>query len=488
VEALTTSPVASPALHHLTLGVLSGVDTWASDPALIAVRTLVGSAADHELAQLPQSIGAVLPLLVGAPERLAIALDAILRLDFYEAADGMSSLVWHGEPSTVLAGAVLAARPDADTNFADLVRAHRQDLSETWKQDLFLTRLEPAHHPTTDSAAADRKVRWPAEDPMSSRFAFAAVQAPLEGFSWRDHLRTVLELVTAGVVVRRLPPKGPSSYGSWLPKWIPVIGPTGRSTLRIRPTPTDRDLRGLVQRVAHLTPNAPQPRTFRSHLEHLAVPEVTSIEAFDDGAMPRPEVAYLAGLRSTQFDGFRKYEHLSPASYRGFSYWTFAQVVGLRASRYLFARSGRKRGLGEIANQLVRLVRENRQVPVAITTTGEVLIKDNGSLYNIETSQLVQEDIISFVDDIYEPFVLPSGQVPRLLRPNEYTTVHPGIIGGLPCVRDTRVSVSVVSNALKASRATNAADPTDFVARRFAILPEAVTDAEHIANDMLAAI
>ncbi len=46
MEALTGSPVASPALYQQVLSVLGAIDTWASDPGRAALTRLVEQADD----------------------------------------------------------------------------------------------------------------------------------------------------------------------------------------------------------------------------------------------------------------------------------------------------------------------------------------------------------------------------------------------------------------------------------------------------------
>lgn len=481
MEVVTSAPVASPSLYQLTLSVLGTVDTWASDPAQLALSQLVEEAPDDEVALVPHSVGAILPLLVGQPDRLRVAFDAIIRFDLYEAAPGLSVLVWQNHPEAILAGAALARHPGAPESFHDLVGAHLSDLNDHWQQDLYLTRLRSDHEPDTDAARIDRQVRWLPQEASDSRFATVVVEPMSEHFPARSHLRLLIDFVTAGVVVRRLPTA--EETDGRVPRWVPVVGPRSRlPALRVAGYPNASTRRRIVRLVRSFAPNAWRSTAPLAPQLPSPLSEVDDIDVFDDGSLPRREVAYLSGVRPHQLGSLKGYPSLIPLSFRGSNYWTFSQLVGLRTARYLFQLSGRNRNLLKVAADLVTLAREARQVPVAITKVGEVLVKDGDNLHNLETGQLVYEDVISMVDDVYEPFTLDGEQVPRLLRPSPHVSVHPGVVRGLPCVGETRVTVAAVASALSVARSARRSDPASFAAETFEISIEQVHDAERVSN------
>lgn len=484
MEALTGQPVASPALHHLTLRVLSSVDTWTTDPGRVAFQRLVEEADDDDVSLLPDSIGAVLPLLEGMPERLRAAMDLIVKFDLFEAARGLSILIWRGHPAATLAGACLYSNPGVSEEFRDLISAHAHDLVESWERDLYLTRLNADHVPESDAARVDRRVRWLPNMPGDALFAAAGVPAGDADLDARTHFRIILDLVAAGVVVRRWPIHTPVER-QWLPKWVPVVNRSKAMVLRPDAAPHERQR--LVRNVF-----APVPRAWRERHPLVSEPppppgDLTDIEVFDDGAIPRREVAYLAGMRPAQFASLRRFESLQPFHFRGTAYWRFSQVVGLRAAQYLFSLSDRKRGMGFVADRLVQVASNNSRVPAGVTTDGRVLVFEGGVLYDVESGQLADEGVITFTDQVYRPFPLEDRLVPGLLRPSRLTSVHPGIVRGLPCVEGTRVTVGAVAHALSAARSSNRDDPTEFAAASFGLDPEQVRDAEGVANAIAAA-
>lgn len=483
MEALTDQPVAYPGLHQRVLGVLGAVNTWASDPARDALTALVEACDEDEVAALPRSIGVVLPLFLGDPERLKVALDAILRFDLFEAVDGLAVLVWQGHDVATLAASALAAHPGISSSVRDLVASHGADLESASDVDLFRTRLSFSYTPTTAPARLDREVRWPSADPASSRLAVAAVQPASRVFSARDQLRLVIDLVASGAAVRRLPSAGLRKADAWLPEWVPVIGPNASlAKLRVASPLTISRRRQVVDQVFAAQPGKWRQRQAFAPFERLQPLEVDTVAAFDEGALPRREVAYLSGLKAGQFGGLREYQSLVPRQFRGLNYWRFGQLVALRAANYLFHLSGRRRGLYQVADTLARVAQERQEFPVGITTKGSVLINDSGDVYDVETGQVVDEGIIHLVDQVYEPFVLQSGQVPRLLRPAEHVVVNPSIVRGLPCVSETRITVGAVASVVAAAQRSGRPDAYLAAEETFGLNAGQVQDALRVSN------
>lgn len=481
MEAVTGQRVASPGLHHLTLGVFTTIDTWSSDPAIDAVTQLLEAAGDQG-EMIPHSIGAVLPLLVGEGERLRVALEAIQRLDLYEAAAGLDSLVWRGLPDAVLAAASLAPHPGVSAEFRDLVHAHGSDMAEPWQRDLFWTRLDPEHRPERDSAWADREVHWFDTAPSDAPHPIAGLAPPSGGLKARDQLRLAADLVSRGVVVRRLPAEAVSQpHPAWLASWAPVVGP--RPGDRIH-TPARLDSLARQRIVDAVLANFPRQRRRRSTTQRRGLstlPEISDIEIFDDGAIPRPETAFLSGMRRGGLDRWKQEEALRPLDFRGIYHWRFSQVVAFRVASYLNAQGGRRRGLIRTAARLVEVVRNEREVPVGITSDGRVMVKRHGDLEDIETGVRASEHVISIADDVYQPFTIGGVEVPRLMHPSEHISVHPAVVAGLPCVAGTRISANAVRAALETARRGGVTNPIEYVRDLYPELrPEQVTDAERI--------
>ncbi|MCA1703012.1 MAG: hypothetical protein LC808_06955 [Actinobacteria bacterium] len=487
MEAVTGGRVASPGLHHLTLGVFTTIDTWASDPAIDAVTQIL-EAAGEQAELIPHSIGTVLPLLVGEPERLLVALDAIQRLDLHEAATGLDSLVWRGIPDAVLAAASLAPHPGVSPEFRELVQAHGSDMVEPWQRDLFLTRLDPEHQPERDSVRADREVRWFDTPPSDARHPIVGLAPVSEGFPARDQLWLAADLVARGIVVRRLPVQALSDAPpGWLPSWAPTVGP--RPSDRVR-TPARIDSLARHRILDTVLANVPARIRSRSALErrHARVlPDITDIEVFDDGAIPRPETAFLSGMRRRGLDLWKKEEALRPLEFHGLYYWRFSQVVAFRVASYLYARAGRRRGLASTAAQLVDVVRREREVPVGITSDGRVMVSRGGDLEDIETGVRASEHVISMTDDVYQPFTIEGLEVPKLTHPSEHISVHPAVVAGLPCVAGTRISANIVRAALDIARRGGVLEPIEYVQDLYPELrSEQIIDAERMVSKVRA--
>ncbi len=431
---------------------------------------------------IPHSIGAVLPLLVGEGERLRVALDAIQRLDLYEAAAGLDALVWRGLPDAVLAATALAPHPGVSAEFRDLVHAHGSDVAEPWQRDLFLTRLDPGHLPERDSARFDREVRWFDTAPSDTPHPVAGLALPSEGLNARDQLWLAAALVSRGVVVRRIPAQAVSEpHPAWLPSWAPVVGP--RPGDRIR-TPAHLDSLAHQRTLDAVLANFPR-RAARRPTERRpalsALPEIDDIEVFDDGAIPRPETAYLSGMPRGGLDRWKQEEALRPLEFQGIYHWRFSQLVAFRVASYLHAQAGRRRGLAATAARLVEVVRREREVPVGITSDGRVMVERGGDLEDIETGVRASGHVISIADEVYQPFTIGGLEVPRLMHPSEHISVHPAVVAGLPCVAGTRISANAVRAALETARRGDMTNPIEYVRQLYPELQaEQVTDAERI--------
>lgn len=485
MEALTSHRTTPPpGLNNLVLNALATVDTWASDPGLEALAASLDAAGDDASA-IPTSVGQVLPLLAGDRERLLLALELVLRLDLFEAANGLDVLVWRGDTDAVLAAAALASHPGVTAEFRDLVIAHGADLTLGWQRDLFLTRTKPDHEPEGDSARVDRTVRWFPRNISDTSHPVAALAPPSDDFAPEEQLRLAVDLAAAGTVVRRVPSGREVGIDErWLPRWASTIGPAGQ----IRP-PVRMDRLARQRLVATAMSRFTQRPQLRAGAapRHTAFPDMNSIDVFDDGAFPRQETAFLSGLNRRQVDRSDDFPELEPILFRGQYYWKFSQLVGYRAASYLFRTSGRRRGLRGIANRLVRLARSERSVPVGITETGEVVISDKGTLINVETGQTAPESIISLVDRVYAPFPLESGTAPALMNPSLHTSVHPTVVRGAPCVTGTRVTAMTIHHALRNARLTQEGNAARSVVDMFPELSlEAVWDADRLVNDIRA--
>lgn len=343
MEAVTGMRAAPPGLHHLTLGVFTTIDTWASDPSVDAIRQLL-DAAGEQADMIPHSIGAVLPLLVGSQERLRVALEAVQRLDLYEAATGLDSLVWRGVPDAVLAAASMAAHPGVSAGFRELVVAHGADMAEPWQRDLLLTRLNPQHRPERDSARTDRLVRWFDTGPHDVAHPIAALAPPSEGFVAADQLRLAADLVSRGVVVRRLPVDSLSvASPAWLPPWVAIIGPRPSDRIRAPARLTTLARQRIIDAVLRSFPAQLRPGPSRARRGSPSPPDISDIEVFDEGAIPRVETAFLSGMRRGGLDGWKKEEALRPLEFQGIYHWRFSQVVAFRVASYLGQHAGRRR-------------------------------------------------------------------------------------------------------------------------------------------------
>jgi hypothetical protein len=455
-------------------------DTWSSDPALDAFEGVLGVLSDDEAAAAPSSIGQILPLLVADRDRLRLGLELVVRLDLVEALAGLQPLLMAGDQDALLAAASQVNSPQVPPMLRDVLLVQGSDL-DGWARDIFLGRVDPTFAPETDVGRADKAARWPTGH-LTSGSALVGVEMPSDNFSPKAHLAVVVALARAGCLVRRVPTQGVAALG--LPSWVPVIGPSAAAApFRVTAALDTLRRRRLLAAIAKLYPVAQLRLDFhREGLERRSVPLLDDIEVFDAGAIPRREVQFLSASGPSRLARAKDFPALAPREFRGLNYWTFSQLVGLRVAAYLFRQSGRPRGLMQVANDLVDVVRSEKQVPVAVTSTGAVVVERHGSLHELESGQVVMGEVVA-IDEIYQPFPLGGGAAPALLQPSGRTAVHPSIARGLPCVAGTRIPVGVIGKALSS---TPGPDGPARVANLFELDEASVEDARTVSSRILA--
>jgi uncharacterized protein (DUF433 family) len=474
--AAVASGGVSPALCLTVLRSITAVDPWMADATNRVLSDILSVGAQMELPLVPAALGAVLPLLVADPDRLRLALDLVVDLDLHEAADGLAGMVWAGQPDAILAAAALAPSTDRP-DFTDLIKVSTADLPHEWQRDLARTRLDPLYEPTSEPARVDRRARWlPPEQDQS--LPAICVTEPLTVLGWRGHLLLLAEFARLGVLIRR---PLDDARRRLLPTWVKSIGEMALDDFRIEYGDMEKpQARRIAIRHASALIGVRPRADVQAERDLVGVEaDLGTMEVFDQGALPRPETAYLTGLRKRRLSDVRNYESLQPHLVRSTYYWTFSQVVGLRAAHLLFAKSDRVRGMLDVADRLVRLARKHQAVPVATTATGEILVNGADGLYNVESGQYVSEEVVS-IDAIYQPFDILGVSVPALLRPSRQTKVNPDIVGGLPHIDGTRVPASTIGNALTAARKSNVKDPTTSVAEMFGLREDQVKDADSL--------
>lgn len=485
MEAVAANRLARPGLHQVTLSVYATVDPLASNPAVEAFSQLLNIISPEDAALAPESLGEIVPLLVGDPSRFQIALDTIVRLDLYEALTGLHRLLLAGNEKALLAAAAVAGDPATDSLIKDLIQTSASGLT-AGARDLLLTRLDQSYEPASEIGRFERLVRWPQIDVFRAPVPAVIVEPPSESFNPAAHLRTVVEMARLGCTVYR-PSRLPVDSRF---KHVPVIGPHATDeSFRVTERFTAYQSKRIVQALNARFPGATVERFSAASETSTSEQDLDTFDVFTGGALPTVEVLYLSGLRHGELLNVRHHASLKPRKYRGFNYWTFDQVVGLRVATYLFHLSGRRRkGFFDVAAKLVDLVHEHREVPVAVAVTskGEVLKLEHGEPFDIESGQTASHDIVSMVDDVYQPFSFSGATVPSLRRPSRYTSVHPSIVRGVPCVSNSRIPVTAIERASRSIRSPLAGS-TLMVAERFGIAVEQATDAMKVANDMAAA-
>lgn len=479
MAALANRSDPTPGVIQATLHAFATVDTWTADPAVEAVEYLVEAVSDDYLGMVPAAVGEVVPLLRSDPERMRVALDAIIRLDLHEALDGLYPLLLRQDRSAVLTAAAVSTGSGESSPIYDLLVTTASLLSEA-DRDLFETRVRPTYEPATEPARWERQVRWNLGNPADQATAAAVIRPIGPHFPPSAHLRVVLDLAKAGVtVVRR------SLDRASVHRAVPVIGPDstdGSFQVSRMPTPLARNrLLGAVQarypraslRVARQDSASKEP----------SVPSLDDFQVFQDGALGAREVVYLTGTSYGQLLRTKDQPALMPRSLLSQYYWSFNQVVGLRTAKYLFAQRGRTRGLPEVAAKIVETVNEREAVPIGITSDRRVVFDDNGRLTDIESGEVSLDGIIEFADKIFRPFTVSKGIVPNLLQPSGHTAVHPAIAQGTPCVASTRIPVEVLDRAVRAARASRSGDASAYqvVGDLFDLEAAQVEDASHLA-------
>lgn len=164
---------------------------------------------------------------------------------------------------------------------------------------------------------------------------------------------------------------------------------------------------------------------------------------FPRGRYEAKRAAHLSGIpKSTIYDWARE-RVLVPDFYGATPMrWSYRDLVYLR----LLARL-RQHGMPrEPAAERVRLVRaiaaDEALDEVRLTRHGLLL---PGETHDRLTGEAVFADLVELTDrfDLLEPIAgVSTGRLwgPNLVRPTDHTFISPGVLGGEPCIEDTRVT------------------------------------------------
>ncbi len=313
MEAVEAKRLATPGLHQVTLSVYATVDPWASNPAIDAFSQLLDIINPQDAALLPESLGEIVPLLVGDPSRFQIALDSIVRLDLHEALAGLHRLLLSGNEKALLAAAAVVGDTVTDSLIRDLIQTSASDLP-AGARDLLLTRIDQSYQPESEIARFERRVRWPHIDFFHAPVPAVIVEPPSESFSAAVHLRTAVEMARLGCTVYR-PSRLPVDSRF---EHVPVIGPhTLDESMRVTDKFTAVQSRRIAERLKARFPAATIERL--SALPDISAPEESlgAFGVFTGGALPTAEVLYLSGLRYSRLLNVRHHYSLKPRKFSG---------------------------------------------------------------------------------------------------------------------------------------------------------------------------
>ncbi|MCY4493335.1 MAG: hypothetical protein OXB92_05715, partial [Acidimicrobiaceae bacterium] len=208
-------------------------------------------------------------------------------------------------------------------------------------------------------------------------------------------LRLAVRLDEAGSSVRRLVPT--AEIVPWFgPHTVLVCGHPARSRVlsryprfseyRIIVENFPTDDRGVVQLLTKI--NNLLPGTHRLSL-HSASSDVQTVvwdpNVFAAGAYVTKDAAFLAGTTSRSLNYLRKRGLLTPRTSAG-CYWTFRDVVAVRAWTYLKSTSPR-RVSSRVVTSLTHFAGDSTAAQLGVTSNGNVLVDQGNGWVDVESGE-----------------------------------------------------------------------------------------------------
>lgn len=473
--------------------VLATARTWEGSPVVDAFAALLAAVPSEQRPGLPAAVGEALFTLRLDAERLRLGLDLVLEFDLFEASDGIARLLRERhEPDLTLRAARLATHPGASQQLremVDLVADSAFAERPSMQRRIAIVR-NSAEEPENDAERLAKITAWPGFASYAHGDPPLLVISPGAG-SRSNQLDFALEARRAGARIRRLPtvPVAAPSPGWVSTTSILIEDATDQAPRKwadALPRMVSFDTRGtlgpasreeLLRRINRKLPLRSHLRTEIARLPLEAGSPFEEIDAFLSGAFRTNEVAYLGGLsKSTVRRLVKDNSELAPMEFGGSYYWSFPALVGMRVWNYVRIATSRKRLPSDLAGQFVALAQNERTVPLAVTTSGQILTEIEEGTFAGEDGQTTHE-LFMVAGVIRERFELGGrASAPDLLMPSDHTRVRPDIYGGSPALEGTRITVEAVEAV--AARAREAGrrggEVFDFVRERYPEVQSAV--------------
>ncbi|HXC75998.1 MAG TPA: DUF433 domain-containing protein [Candidatus Acidoferrum sp.] len=410
---------------------------------------------------MPIALGEILPLLARSPDRLRILLDVLTTFDVFESMPALLRYIASsGDLDAVICAANLA--PNPGVNPADSTRL--QQLIDSMRlsnhdRNVLAIRLDPSAEPTTQRLALLRAQLWPGtrsgEGTVDSGLApIVAVDEINDSADFRWQL--IGDLISAGAVVRRLPAtwlKEPQR--AWLGGSVVVLSWSGEAAMaRLAPFSSDMTVAQFLpadvptnkysrERLLRQIDNALRGPRLRIAPDSRDVPDMMERDSYRLGSFDAREMVYLAGSRSSTLQRLRL--DLEPKELNSGLYWSFNQLVALRTWEFWRRETGRFRLPTDVLRGLVAFQGAETPTQVAVTGDGRVLVASGQGFVDWKTGQVVSEDFVR-LDRVFQPQTFGGRRpTPALPTPSAFTRVHPGVVGGTPCVDGYRVPARAIA-------------------------------------------
>jgi len=422
------------------------------DGAEAALRGIVGVLSPAEAEQLPSAIGRVLHLLHGDIERLRFVAEILVRFDFFEASEALTSLaLGTRDPDLVLAAAAICGNPAASQ------RAREQLSAATADDRTARMRFDGTVAPNS----ADDKLLywqcWPGSRPSDREPPLAPVVVLDLGLQTDAALRLACRLIDVGASVRRLAPapEPPNWFG---PQTVVVC--LAATRLRIRESFPDFALDRLIvdtdissdagQARLLRRINAALPASRRLHLDALQTEFITTVwdpEVYRLGVYETRESAFLTGASTNQLSRLARADLLVPARREPITIWSFNHLVAIRAWRYFAEITGRRISTN-VLRSLANFAGHETAVDIGVTADASVLVDNGDGWYNItrnhpvlpfDTTEMIK------MDDAFQPFEIGGHRVPDLLEASENTRLHPAFLNGSPHLANHRITARALA-------------------------------------------
>ena len=441
-----------PLIYSAVLDAVCGADPR-RDTAVTAFGDLIAVLDDSQAAVFAPALGGILRLLAGDADRMRFAASAIAQFDMADAAGHLvEAALGTRDRDLILAACTVCGNPAVSQD----VRSKMEKALERDRPALM--RLRPDISPETAGEKLLYQQCWPGSREREGLQRLPAVVVLDRALGARAVLLAALRIIGHGGVVKQLDADNPvpdwfgpatvlvcaEATAKSIPLW--VGGLLGGRFIVAPAISSEEGVVALMRRI-----NAALPPGLKLQIADTgsdSAKDVWDPEVYGLGSYSTSEASYLTSASIRLLYALARDEVLNPrlVGKRDTPNWSFKEIVGVRAWRYMRLRTGRRISTA-VAQRLVDFPGDEDGNRVGVTSDGRVWSErpaEDGipRWMDVLTGEQIipmKEADLTSLDSVFEPFYLRGGTVPGLLRVSAHTGLHPASLNGQPRLDGHRI-------------------------------------------------